>query len=120
MWFELKETLTPGNNCTAFPMYWDHDDNLWKPHTTEVTIYDPHKLNFGLDGEVFEAQAKTDNARIEIIGSKGLLRKAKNDAAINAGSSGDCSIYTNGSDSSVNVTGHLNWAASATNLSINK
>lgn len=123
----LTETLQPGGSASAYVVVQKSDGYFYETQTT-LTIHDNYSRiesgvtpgllngtaygqNFGLDDEIFRVRRNPGTGRWECVGSQGLHRRGKPDAAIAAGSSGTVSIYhspsaasCSGSDSTVNVT----------------
>lgn len=90
---QLQSRLDPGSSCLAKILYWHQYDKELYATGTEITVHDNHEtweevideethkrkngVNFGLEGEVFNARYHADTGRFEIIGSRGLERVGK-------------------------------------------
>jgi hypothetical protein len=111
--------LAPGGSCTAYRASWS--GSAWSKDTgREITLYDPHKWASALEDETLLAFMHPVSNRWEVFGPHGqtLLRMAKADGAITAGSSGTCSIYEDdATDSGVNVTVYNDWADDGVDIS---
>lgn len=97
--FELAETLSPGGQASAYLLLWDAFAKDFVRTTMTATLYDAarsvnHGDNFGLTGEHFAARYHPDSGRYECVGSRGLFRHAKADAAISDGAVGTATIWT--------------------------
>lgn len=118
-----SERLNPGGSAKARFMRWDFQSSAYvassssASHHGEVTVYDPHKLNFLIPNEIFLARL-TSHGRYEIVGSHGLRRKVKitQSGGIAAAASGTASVYSNGAVTSPlqSITVHFNWMDAGT------
>lgn len=123
--FRLTEVLHPGESAKAHPLIWRKDpaDGRWWFFDAgwERTIWDLYDktglsagterfgVNFGLVGEIFQAVRRLNTGRIEVIGSKGLRRKAKANAKIEPDETGEVTIWTKGASTGVVVEASYDW-----------
>jgi hypothetical protein len=110
---KLLSTLSPGGYTSAKVVVWDNVASVWQFITSQqyVTVYDPDYCNFGLASEYFHVAYTDDAGRYEIVGSKGLSRKAKVTEAggIAVEGSGAVTVVVNDALSTVTRTAWLNW-----------
>lgn len=121
--FSLAATLLPGqSSAAALLRRFNRTTDYLQDGTTPLDLYDVDNCNFGLPGEVFRAQYYPDAGRYEIVGSKGLRRKAVADEDITIDDSGSATIWTGGAATSpaVQVTAHLNWMHNDEDVSLGK
>ena len=111
-WLELDAALHPGSSAAATLCVFN--GTIYTATGGSTTLYDPHKRNFGLDGE--KILCGRLNGRWEGLGENGLLRRGTPDANIASGASGTVSI----AGSAVNITGYVDWAESGEQVSISK
>src|SRR4030065_212111 len=97
---KLLSTLSPGGFVDAKVVVWDAVASVWQFITSlqYITIWDLDYCNFGLVDEYFHVVWVDDTGRYEVVGSKGLSRKAKvtESGGITAGGSGEVTIVENG------------------------
>tara|TARA_R100000808_G_scaffold24931_1_gene59477 strand:- start:6168 stop:6701 length:534 start_codon:yes stop_codon:yes gene_type:complete len=103
--------LDPGESCLADTVTWTEtasptNDDVWTADSTnQVTIYDPHHLNFLLPTEQVEVRFSQARHRYEVVGSQGLRRKGKikTGVTISPGGSGEVLVWVQGAATNPNV-----------------
>ncbi|MDP6718124.1 MAG: hypothetical protein QGF59_05710, partial [Pirellulaceae bacterium] len=113
---ELTSTLLPGESARGDYIYFNRSTQKHVQSNIEILAYDRKQANFGVPDEWFEVQFNPEADRHEVVGSKGLTRKAKADGEITAGSSGTVEIWHEDAATGISVTAHLNWSHDSTDI----
>lgn len=116
---DSAERLNPGGSALAILRRWNVGTEEWvditenpETHYGRVRVYDPGFLNFILPNEIFLARLVVGAGRFEVVGSHGLRRKVKIQAAtIAAGGSGTVRVWVNGAVTSPtqDLTAYYTW-----------